>query len=316
MSFAPESPTISLSEWLNDSSIEPATRRERRYAISRFERVTRRDTQQVLDDINAGKISVYATSKHFVEQLREKVAPTTVCVQRSIIAGMFLQCLGEAKFSRSIFNRLIPNGSGYNSREKKVPSVDGLRLMLQAATPRYRALLGLFACSGMRVGECLSRKMTDFEVRPQGHARIKLLAKDTKARVSRYTFATREVMDWIKVGRLGFETNEYAFPSGFKGHVCYPIVQREIKRLFALVGLNDTPDKSEVYVIHSWRSFADTQMGRAGLDRKWIELIISHKNALAASGAYKDWDVIEQEWFERCEPKFTWLSKRRGKEGS
>jgi hypothetical protein len=47
-------------------------------------------------------------------------------------------------------------------------------------------------------------------------------------------------------------------------------------------------------------------MSKAGLDRKWIELIISHKSKLGASASYRDWEEIEEAWTKDCEAFFTW----------
>lgn len=81
----------------------------------------------------------------------------------------------------------------------------------------------------------------------------------------------------------------------------------KIKRLFELAGCKDSED--EIYSPHSFRTFADSQMSKAGLDRKYVALIIGHKSKLAAESHYADWGEIESRWVETCEQKMTWLSE-------
>src|SRR5207245_1663042 len=71
--------------------------------------------------------------------------------------------------------------------------------------------------------------------------------------------------------------------------------------------LNDSEDGTEVYSCHSFRTFADSQMAKCGLDRKFIALILSHKSKLAAEASYVDWTEIERQWVEKCEQNMTWF---------
>jgi hypothetical protein len=82
---------------------------------------------------------------------------------------------------------------------------------------------------------------------------------------------------------------------------------RKFKELCKKLGLKDT--ESETYTVHSMRIFADSAMSRAGIDRKFIELIIGHKNALGASASYKDWEEAERQFIEAEQTgKLTWLT--------
>lgn len=42
--------------------------------------------------------------------------------------------------------------------------------MLLSAIPQYRAVLGVLSCTGMRIGEALSRRMSDIQIRKEGYA--------------------------------------------------------------------------------------------------------------------------------------------------
>jgi integrase len=301
--------TASVNEWLNDLSLTQDSRYNRRYVVRLFEEANHASIAQILAELKADRTTPYAVSKRFMDHIRKGRAPYTCYVYRSMLFGLLVATLGEENCRKSVFHRLVTYEPPYVVRTKRSPNPENLRAMLLMATPLYRALIGLLACTGTRIGEALTRKMSDLEIRPDGHARITLRASETKARNLRYVFATKEVMDWVDVYRKSTGTkSEYVFPGDRTGHLRYGGVQEGIKNLFRKVGLQDSPDKSFIYSAHSLRTFADTQMGRAGLDRKWIELIIGHKNSLAASGSYKDWDAIEEEWVKTCADKMQFLT--------
>src|SRR5439155_5924174 len=115
-----------------------------------------------------------------------------------MLPGLFQSVLGEDNFRRTVFDRLVSLGTVYSTTIKKIPTPDGVRSMLRMANPQYKALIGVL-CSGMRIGEGLSRKWTDLEIRKEGYARVRMQAKETKARYLRYSFLTRETMEWIRV---------------------------------------------------------------------------------------------------------------------
>src|SRR5207245_10156687 len=83
------------------------------------------------------------------------------------------------------------------------PAPDKLRRMLELASPRNRALLGLMACTGCRISEAVSRRMKDLEInKEKARVIIKFQAGETKARTKRYAFLSKEVDKWIMQYRL------------------------------------------------------------------------------------------------------------------
>ena len=302
---------VTVNEWLNDLSLTQDSRYNRRYVVRLFEEANHASIVQILADMKADKLTPYQASKRFMDYLKKR-APYTRYVYRSMLFGLLVAVLGEDNVRKSVFDRLVTYETPYVSRTKKSPSPDNVRSMLSMANPLYRALIGLLACTGMRIGEALSRKTSDIETRPDGHARIVLRASETKARKLRYVFATKEDVDWIDAYRKSVgATSEWLFPGDKNGHLRYNGVHEPIKNLFRKAGLLDAPDKSFIYSAHSLRTFADTQMGRAGLDRKWIELVIGHSNSLAASASYKDWDAIEEEWVKTCAAKMCFAEQKK-----
>ena len=116
-------------------------------------------------------------------------------------------------------------------------------------------------------------------------------------------------MEWIRDYRTWLGTNsEYVFPGETKGCLQYDTVHNQIKKSYRKIGLKDSPDKSEIWTTHSFRTFADNQMRKFGLDSKYVSAIIGHKNKLQAEASYLDWNIIEQEWVSKCSEKMCFLS--------
>ncbi len=295
--------TASIAEWANDSRLSKGAIGNRKIALSNFERANRAKIDQLLADIKADRLNVYQANKRFVEYICKHYKPYTAYVYRSMIFGMCQSVLGEENVRKTVFERLVPKVDMYVSIVKKPPTLEGLRVMLKLASPRYRAILGLFAVTGMRLSEALSRKMSTVEVRPDGHARISLRASETKARTSRFVFVTPEVMDWIRVQRLDRQDSEYLFPEG-NGHLSKVSVQKTLKRLYRHAGFHDAPDGSETYCVHSMRTFAGDFLRNAGMSEKAVLASIGHVNQLAADAHYLNWDWVEQE-FVRCTGNLT-----------
>jgi len=296
--------TITVSEWVNDSSLVEGSIRNRKRCIRYLEQANHCNVRDLVEDIKAGKISVYSVCKRFVDTLRkENRAPLTVYVYRSQLPGLFQSVLGEANFSRTVFDRLVPNAPVYVSTIKKIPNPEQVRTMLKIASPQYRAIIGGFACTGMRIGEWVARKMSDLEIRTDGHARVTLRASETKGRYRRYAFLTKETVEWVKIQQTN--PSEYVFPGVNGGHLTTHAVQQQMKVIYRNAGMTDS--EKEIYCAHSFRTFADSEMSKAGLDRKYVAAIVGHKSQLSAEASYLDWNVIEQEWVSKCHDKMCFL---------
>ena len=93
--------TITVSEWVNDSSLVEGPIRNRKRCIRYLEKANHSNIRDLVDEIRSDKISVYSVCKRFNDTLRkENRAPLTVYVYRSQLPGLFQSFLGEANFSR------------------------------------------------------------------------------------------------------------------------------------------------------------------------------------------------------------------------
>ena len=295
------SDTITLSDWLNETAVTARTRDGRLNIIRLIERY---------NGANWLTQNPYAVCKNFVDGLRKDgFAPYTVQIYRSIVTVMFESILGS-RFSRKVLDRLVPNGASYHVQQKLIPERQHVVEMLKIAPPLPRAIIGGLSIGGFRITEWLSRKMSDVEVRADGHARVTLRAPETKARRQRYIFLTREVVDWINDYHKwsGFSNPEYVFPGDTRPFLVKQSAYEHIKHLFAQVGLRDTSDGT--YTSHSYRTFASDLLRDAGLKDKYTLAIIGHVGVMGAESSYIDWRKVEEAWVE-ISNKLTFLDNSR-----
>jgi integrase len=289
----------------------------------------------LLDGPNA--VTPYSTARAFIDSLREKEqALTTIRQTRSMLPGFFESVLGEENFKRTVFDRLVPMEESPVETEKKAPTKEELRHLLNVANPRDRALLGVL-CTGMRISEAISRKLSEIEPldsearvlkdkdtkrelrgihEEAAFYRIRLGAQATKSRYARHVYLTKETAAWIENYHAGIQS-QWIFPGGegrfkpkdrVKGedhHMTKVAAWDSLKKLFHDGGLDDTD--TEIYSPHSMRKFSENYMLTCGLPDKFTDQIIGHGGKLGAKGSYKDWDATAQAWFTHCDEKMTWL---------
>ena len=306
MLIAPD--TISLSMWLEHSSISPATRRNRRYVVAELEKTNEQSIEAIFESIKSDKVTVYSIVQRYLDYMRKSHTPYTTYVHRSIAIAMFESTLGEENARRRTFDRLCPGGAVYVSQIKMCPSKEQLLTMLKMSSPSYKAVLAVLSISGMRIGEALSRKWTDLEICNEGFAKVNLRANETKARYRRHTFLTKEVVDMLKI--LPTNNSGYIFEGHTGGHLGYVPTEANIKELYARAGLIDASDRSEIYTSHSLRTFASDWLRECGLGEKYCLAIVGHKNKLGAEGSYLDWNRIESEWKIKCSEKMVFFSEK------
>jgi integrase len=255
---------------------------------------------EVLAEIVDRKVGIYDSCLKFMDYLKKAgYASWTQVEYRSLLPEFFIVTLGSKNFSREDFDTLVPYEKPLVETRKKTPVMDGVRLMISYSNPQYRALIGAFANIGWRIEEILSRKWSDLKIQPEGYAKVEIKAKDTNARYDRVAFLTPEVVTWLKkYSEVLPEKSEWLFPGYNGSHLLQQTAEHNLKRLFKKAGMLD--DEDAIYSSHSFRTFADGLLSKAGLDRKYIELTIGHKSSLGAGVSYKDFNAIEEQWKDRC----------------
>ncbi len=324
--------TITWNQWAKSKAVVEKVRDRRLALLTELARINGKDSPTALiDDIYADKITPYQASLTYVDSLIEKgLKPGTVRQYRSMLPDFFETVLGEENFKLKTFDRIVEAGKeGGTQVTKKAPKPEELKHLLNIATPRDRAMLAIL-CTGMRLGEAVSRKMSDLE--PHGpndkdgfaeYYRIKLWAEETKADTKRYVYVTKETYKWIKDQHNG-NPSKWCFPSlrpgtrerqlrGGDYHITTARAYDAIKALFIAGGLKDEFKEDskygagEIYSPHSMRTFTENYMIKCGLAEKFVYAITGHVTKMGATVAYLDWDEIGEAWLSSCADKMSWL---------
>jgi integrase len=298
--------TISPKQFLGDTSIGAEARAGRVRALQLYAQANDYPTIEALTEaLKAGKAEVVDTSLAFINSLRAKeLLPTTVAQYRSILGIFFELVLGSVEFDRKIWDQLVPPGDYYVTVPKRAPTKGELEHILRhLTTPQHRTLIGLLL-TGARLNECLSRRVSEIERRPDGHGVIILNAKNTKARYERWLFLTKEILGWIDTYHQTVKS-DWILPGELGNHLKDGTAWGIIKDLFEREGLRDS--EKGIYSPHSFRTFTQSYMRRAGLNEGVIDAIIGHKSNLGAKKHYTDWLENEAEWVEKC-GSITWLT--------
>jgi len=158
-------------------------------------------------------------------------------------------------------------------------SIETLKLLFGKCDPERRALYYVLISSGMRLGEGLSLKKSNFHL-SERPIRVSLLAEDTKTGESRESYISNECYERLKPILESKNDGEYLF---HKYDTIYPAVKNEVKyfiRLREKLGLTEKYPNSVrcVVNIHSFRAYFHTKASQKhGSD---------YANALDGHGAY------------------------------
>jgi len=316
--------TITWQLWVTSKAVTPKVRDRRVALLNELAQANGKNSPtELLDAIWADKLSPYVASLVYVNtQIEKGLKPGTVRQYRSMLPNFFKSVLGERNFSETAFNNIVEAGKGGTTQvTKKAPTVEELKHLFNIATPRDRALLAVLT-TGMRIGEAVSRKMSDLEPQENGeYYRIKLWAEETKSERKRYVYLTKETYQWIK-DQHNESPSKWCFPSlrpgtreraarGGDYHITTARAYDAIKALFIAGGLKDEFKEDskygagEIYSPHSMRTFSENYMIRCGLPEKYVYAITSHTSKMGATTHYLDWDEIGKSWYETCADKFT-----------
>jgi len=158
-------------------------------------------------------------------------------------------------------------------------SLETLKLLFGKCDPERRALYYVLVTSGMRLGEGLSLKKSNFHL-DERPVRVTLLAEDTKTKEGRETYITNEALERLKPILNSKKDNEYLFHNADDIEVA---VKREVRYFMGLrakLGLTEKYHNSvrAVVNIHSFRAYFHTKASQKhGME---------YANALDGHGAY------------------------------
>jgi len=148
----------------------------------------------------------------------------------------------------------------HRKEARRPVSIDSLKLLFGKCDPERRALYYVLISSGMRLGEALSLKKSNFHIK-ESPIRVSILADDTKTREARETYISAEAWERVKPIFDFKKDGEYLFlkfadiPKGVVGE------DRYFLRLRDRLGLTERYNNScrAVINIHSFRSYFITK---------------------------------------------------------
>lgn len=157
-------------------------------------------------------------------------------------------------------------------KEQKLPNVlsfgEVMKVLQALRNPKHQALLSITYSSGLRVGEVVRLRLSDFDLERktlrirQGKGRkdrITLLSEAAYAIVTRYV-AESKPEDWL-------------FPGQYAGsHLTERTVQKHFEHALALSGI------SKPVTLHALRHSFATHLLENGIDIRYIQELLGHKN--------------------------------------
>lgn len=163
--------------------------------------------------------------------------------------------------------------------QKHAVTLQELKQLFGLCEPKKRALYYVLVSSGMRIGEALSLKKSNFHL-DEKPIRISLLAKDTKTKEARETYISAEAYERLKPILDQRKDNEYIFHDHKRVYHAVINECRYFMNLRNRLGLDEKyPDSIRALIsIHSFRAYFHTKASQKhGSD---------YANALDGHGSY------------------------------
>ena len=174
---------------------------------------------------------------------------------------------------------------------RRAISLETLKLILNNASPRRRALYYVLITSGMRIAEALALKIKNFHFN-ENPVRITLDAETTKSKVGRETYISSEALEKLKPLIEGKKENEKIFTDFDDIDNAVDIEEQMFIDLRKRLGLLEKYPNSPRYIVnlHCFRAYFYTKASQKhGSD---------YANALIGHGAY-----LEQYFRKQLEEK-------------
>ena len=158
-------------------------------------------------------------------------------------------------------------------------SLENLKMICNRASPTRRALYLILISSGMRLGEGLSLKKSNFHL-DESPVRVTLRADDTKTKEERETYISSEALERLQPILDSNGDDEYLFHNSKRIDFAVRTEVREFGYLRSRLGLTKRYDSSVRFLvhIHAFRAYFHTKASQKhGSD---------YANALDGHGAY------------------------------
>ena len=224
--------------------------------------------------------------KHRHTETLKKHNPTTI---RQLISTVrqYLEEFGRIEFSQRRFQRMVKLPKIIH-QELEPFTKEEIRLFIDSASPKRKALYMTLKDSGMRIGEALQiqKKHIDITTNP---VRIDIPAEYTKTKQSRITFVTRETKPYLVRLLAKLEDDELVFGTNTNIHQAVNSEEQLFARTRELVGLTQKYSHNNRFKKnpHSFRAFCATQLTEV-FSEEFAHGFIGHKGYLTQYIRNKD----------------------------
>jgi len=219
-----------------------------------------------------------AISKNRYETHLKSHQPSTI---KGIINYLRAYCeeFGQIEFSERRFKRMVKLPKIIHE-EPDPFTKEQIRIFVEMATPKRRALYMTLKDSGMRIGEAhkLRKKDIDMTTNP---VTITIQAKNTKTKRGRTTFITRETKSYLKMVLDKIDDKDLVFGSSTNARRALSTELQIVDRIRKRTGLTQRYDASGRFKknLHSLRAYCATQLAEV-YDEGFAHAFIGHKGYL------------------------------------
>ena len=186
---------------------------------------------------------------------------------------------GQMEFSERRFKRMVKLPRVIHE-EPDPFTKDQIRMFVEIANPKRRALYMTLKDSGLRIGEAhkLKKKDIDMETNP---VTITVQANYSKTKRDRTTFVTRETKPYLKMVLDKIDEEDLVFGSSTNSRRALSTELQIIDRVRKRTGLTQRYDASRRFKknLHSLRAYCATQLAEI-YDEGFAHAFIGHKGYL------------------------------------
>ncbi len=263
-----------------------------RNAVLLFCRWYGKEPQQLIQDINEGKVDVYKVLDDYVTYLsNSNKAPNTISLKLAAVKK-FLRHYG-IEFNNEKLKEIVDMPRIHTITQDRIPTVEEMKAILYSTNVRGKAMISMLTSSGMRIGELLSLRVKDVDFTKP--VMIRLRAEVTKDRLPRICFISDEASKFLKQYLNERISNQdlYIFqgrdqavrPDGSiyrdsdfeNNHISYSDANAIFEIALKNAGINEKDDHGRNKIhLHVLRKFFFTQMVPI-LGREITEALMGHK---------------------------------------
>ena len=196
----------------------------------------------------------------------------------------------------------------------RIPTREEIREIILNSDKKTRALVGILATSGLRLGEAASLRIGNLDFESN---KVTVMSQRTKSRRGRVVFTTDEAANFLKeyIGARLKNKDEWVFVDerNVGNHSTadglYMNVYRVLEKLNLKNRLDPDSKRNELHP-HSFRKYFFSKLIGAGVDRGISERLMGHRFGFDNAYLHIDEERLKQEYMKSADD-FTFLTDKK-----